>query len=280
MLIVCPACASEYQIEIDRVGQTGRSVRCAACRETWFISPDDVAAAQAAETKVDQDFLDNLFEMSGAGTSDADLGPDADAAQVVDQPMPYAAGPTPSAPVSRRRRFPIVAPTLGLGLALFAILPLSLLGRATVVRAMPQSSGLYARIGLPVNLRGIELRDVVASQSPAEGDRAAELTVEGDLIGVARDAVAMADLAIEIRDAHDQTIYRWTAPAPRPVLAQAETARFHVSLSAPPIQGRSVQVRFADAKASDALAAGAPSASEAPAVRTPQDAAHGRGSAH
>ncbi|MFD0934158.1 zinc-ribbon domain-containing protein, partial [Methylobacterium trifolii] len=49
MLIVCPTCASEYRIDAERVGMEGRSVRCAACRETWFITPADVLAARAAE---------------------------------------------------------------------------------------------------------------------------------------------------------------------------------------------------------------------------------------
>ncbi|MBK3424196.1 zinc-ribbon domain-containing protein, partial [Methylobacterium ajmalii] len=43
MLIVCPACASEYTLDADKIGPAGRTVRCAACREPWFV------AAPAAE---------------------------------------------------------------------------------------------------------------------------------------------------------------------------------------------------------------------------------------
>ncbi|WP_207919248.1 MJ0042-type zinc finger domain-containing protein, partial [Methylobacterium segetis] len=53
MLIVCPACASEYRIEADRVGMEGRSVRCAACREAWFVSPADVLAGRSAELEAE-----------------------------------------------------------------------------------------------------------------------------------------------------------------------------------------------------------------------------------
>ena len=49
MLIACPSCASEYRIDASKVGMEGRSVRCAACRETWFISPADVLAGHEAE---------------------------------------------------------------------------------------------------------------------------------------------------------------------------------------------------------------------------------------
>lgn len=38
MLIVCPACATSYMIDAASVGATGRMVRCARCKETWFAS--------------------------------------------------------------------------------------------------------------------------------------------------------------------------------------------------------------------------------------------------
>ncbi|WP_203236367.1 zinc-ribbon domain-containing protein, partial [Methylobacterium crusticola] len=38
MLIVCPSCASEYTLDPDRIGPEGRKVRCAACREPWFVA--------------------------------------------------------------------------------------------------------------------------------------------------------------------------------------------------------------------------------------------------
>jgi predicted Zn finger-like uncharacterized protein len=39
MRIVCPSCASPYDIADERVG-SGRSVRCARCRTVWFAAPD------------------------------------------------------------------------------------------------------------------------------------------------------------------------------------------------------------------------------------------------
>ena len=47
MLIVCPHCATSYMIEPASVGPAGRMVRCARCKETWFVGPapaSDVSA--------------------------------------------------------------------------------------------------------------------------------------------------------------------------------------------------------------------------------------------
>jgi predicted Zn finger-like uncharacterized protein len=48
MLIICPSCATSYMIDPTSVGSTGRTVRCARCKATWFAGPTngspDVAA--------------------------------------------------------------------------------------------------------------------------------------------------------------------------------------------------------------------------------------------
>jgi predicted Zn finger-like uncharacterized protein len=54
MLIVCPSCATSYQIDPGSVGAMGRMVRCARCRATWFASPP------AAGTPVDA-FVDGVI---------------------------------------------------------------------------------------------------------------------------------------------------------------------------------------------------------------------------
>ena len=42
MLIVCPTCATTYQIQLATLGAAGRSVRCTKCKNTWFATPDSV----------------------------------------------------------------------------------------------------------------------------------------------------------------------------------------------------------------------------------------------
>lgn len=268
MLIACPACASEYEIEAGLVGNEGRSVRCAACSETWFVGPD--ASAQEPDAAVE--------EIDPWDAADFDNDPASQiepAAPVIDQPMPPPWRAKPLQSIGKPSAS-LVSPAIAAGLVVFVILPLVMLGRATVVRAMPRSASLFAAIGLPVNLRGVDLRDVVAFRNPAEGAAPAQLVVEGDLVGVARERVAVSPIEVEVRDAHDQPLYRWTVAPPRAGLEPTETARFRASLSAPPPQGSRVQVRFADAAASQS---GAPDA-VSPAKAAPESHAPAAGASH
>ena len=233
MLIVCPACASEYRIDAERVGTGGRSVRCAACRETWFISADEVVAA--------------MFDEMAGDEEPAAAPPPPEPPPPAEEPAPRPASARPVKRGKPKRPARRLSPALAACLVLAAALPLALLGRVTVVRAMPQTAGLFARIGLPVNLRGIDLADVDAFQVAADGSNPARLVVEGDLVAVARERVAVPPIEVEVRDAEGQPLYRWSVPGPRAALEPGDRARFKASLSAPPEKGRRIEVRFSDA---------------------------------
>ena len=51
MLIVCPSCATSYDVELASLGPFGRQVRCSRCRAVWHASPAHadrlLAAAEA-----------------------------------------------------------------------------------------------------------------------------------------------------------------------------------------------------------------------------------------
>lgn len=83
MLIVCPSCATSYQIDPGSVGATGRMVRCARCRATWFANPP------AAGTPVDA-FVDGVI-----AEAEAEQAPPAGPAQTPEPTLPAAANIAP-----------------------------------------------------------------------------------------------------------------------------------------------------------------------------------------
>jgi predicted Zn finger-like uncharacterized protein len=53
MLIVCPTCATSYMIDPASVGPSGRAVRCARCKATWFATPTKPAGPPSVSAFVD-----------------------------------------------------------------------------------------------------------------------------------------------------------------------------------------------------------------------------------
>ena len=77
MLIVCPSCATSYMIDPASVGPTGRMVRCARCRTTWFAGTPKPASDVSA-------FVDSVIAEAEA---ESDRRPEA-AAEPADSASP------------------------------------------------------------------------------------------------------------------------------------------------------------------------------------------------
>jgi predicted Zn finger-like uncharacterized protein len=255
MLIVCPSCASEYIIDPAQIGTEGRTVRCAACRETFFVAGEpEITDEELAETEDYNAFL---------------------ATQAWPEPEPEISVEATSgrshegetAPSARRRM-----PSLGLGRLMTGLraLPrggviaasLALLaggivvGREPIVRAAPATARLYAAVKLPVNPTGLEFRGV-RSELVVNGAEKL-LVVEGEIVNVARRETGVPIIELSVRGAERLPLYSWTNDAPRKTLAAAESVRFKTRLASPPSEGREVVVRFAQAPASSAVSARAP----------------------
>jgi predicted Zn finger-like uncharacterized protein len=237
MLIVCPSCASEYTIDPAHVRPDGRTVRCAACRETFFVEPQP-------EEGLSPDEWSRLLDEAGVPPAAGALSVDASTAREAPKPAPKA----PKAPrpglaarlVAPLRRIPAA---LLLLVAIVGTVAVALDQRAAMVRLWPETARLYAAIGLPVNLRGLEFR-AVASQVTGTGGEAV-LTVEGEIVNPSARVVDVPQILVALLAPDGQALYTWTSEPPRKTLNGGETTRFRARLAAPPLEGRDVLVRFA-----------------------------------
>lgn len=115
MLIVCPTCATSYMIDPASVGPTGRAVRCARCKSTWFATPsapagppsvsafvNGVIAEAEAEAKAPNKAqnnpapaFDETFNAGRGGNADSGF-PDAKPSAFGAEPPPDFAAQAPS----------------------------------------------------------------------------------------------------------------------------------------------------------------------------------------
>jgi predicted Zn finger-like uncharacterized protein len=95
MLIVCPSCATSYDVDVASLMPNGRQVRCTRCRTVWHAAPshaDKLVAAAAAIAPVRE-----TAELATAATgSSAAESPGAEAQpgedDVIEVPADFAAG--------------------------------------------------------------------------------------------------------------------------------------------------------------------------------------------
>lgn len=158
------------------------------------------------------------------------------------------AGPAPKAKPKKRRGSAggeSNSTVVGVAAALVFFLSVgALFGREQVVRLFPDFAGLYAAVGLPVNLRGLAFGDV---QTSRELDGATPvLVVEGTITNVTTGVRPVPSLRFSLLSALDREVYAWTMEAPKDRIGAGETIRFKSRLPAPPDAAVDAQVRFVD----------------------------------
>ena len=305
MLIVCPNCATSYDVDVASLRPNGRKVRCVRCKEVWQAQPsqpshaDKLMAAVEALAPVRR-AVEAISAESMAETTAADAG--ADAAMAADPPhiqtsaeawfdgpedgpssgkdpfvgvdspplvpsdldgenLPAAgAEPNRAEPAKQvedietlaAQRFPegrlldwLRWPLSAMQSVILALLLLDAIvigWRSDFVRLMPQTASFYARLGLPVNLRGLEFENLSTATEQHEG--VPILVVEGDIVNETRKIADVPRLRFAVRNAARQEIYSWTAVLPRTLLPPGDAIPFRTRLASPPPDVHDVLVRF------------------------------------
>ncbi|MGE3245295.1 MAG: hypothetical protein AB7F96_20635 [Beijerinckiaceae bacterium] len=125
----------------------------------------------------------------------------------------------------------IVAPGLLLG------------ARYKIVEAAPATARAYAAIGLPVNLDGLDLRNI--SSELNEEDSAKFLIVRGEIVNLRDKPGVLPNLQLALRGSGGQQLYSWQAPSPQKRIGKHASIRFMARLDSPPEGAQDVSVRFA-----------------------------------
>jgi hypothetical protein len=141
----------------------------------------------------------------------------------------------------RRRRWSV--PGLPTAILVLVAINAALVGwRHDVVRMLPQTAALYAKLGIPVNLRGLTFENIKMSKETLDG--VPVLVVEGSIVNVAGKAVEVPRVRLAVRNESKNEIYTWTTLPSRGVLGPNEVLPFRSRLASPPVEARDVLVRF------------------------------------
>ncbi|WP_092496502.1 DUF3426 domain-containing protein [Faunimonas pinastri] len=147
-------------------------------------------------------------------------------------------------PEPPRRGASVVAPLAGcLALAFIA----AFVGfRGHVVRAVPSLAGLYAAAGMPVNLDGLDLRDVTSERSPGSGTDSGGLSLKASIVNPTRQSRDVPIMEIAVRDGAGKILGRTLAKPPVEKLGPGQSMPVVFRLAGAPDKASSVLVRFAE----------------------------------
>lgn len=262
MQITCPSCGATYRVRAESLG-AGRQVRCARCRTEWRALATDAAPTGTAREEGASALPSPILGLDDAGELEAveRIEPERDAALRSGRGAPEGRAPrrlmftraaktSPPSPVpepaparpSPRTAGARLRPAAAFVAAGIAVCGLLVGERTAMVRFAPSLASFYAAIGLPVNVRGLAIRDVRSIEEISDGSPL--LLVTGEVENVSGAELDVPRLRLAVTASGDREIYSWTTIAARPRLGPGETAAFRARLASPPAEGQAIKVRF------------------------------------
>ncbi|MDK9697639.1 MAG: zinc-ribbon domain-containing protein [Siculibacillus sp.] len=267
----CTRCGEEWRVFL--------AAEADADEPPPFLAPPPVdRPAPVADSRADEDPFAALGEVERDPFDDVAVDRPAVEAPVGAVPAPVEtaddATPSPSvrAPLPPGRRIHIrtrrhlprigkeavskftarLAPAFGPMVFLVACLTLGgvFAFRQVVVGAAPDLAGLYAALGAPVNLRGLDFGRIETLREIDNGQPV--LVVEGSIANVSAQMREVPALRFALRGGDTQELYAWSIDPKSTTIESGDTIRFRTRLAAPPDQATEVQVRFVERRSQHA----------------------------
>jgi hypothetical protein len=278
MLTVCPNCTTSSGVEIaiqQSLSGWMRQARCRYCQLTWqaelssadklllvadALAPRPEAIAGAPQVAISAPRAS--LQLGGGSTLGLDdfeptkairmpprLLPSMRVEPSTDAEVAVERADYPSAAIARwASRYKSWRPPLSyLHIVIFALAlaDAAIIGaRDAVVRAMPQTAAFYARLGLPVNVRGLWFDGVAATTEWRDGTPV--LVVNGRISNHTSKAEEVPRLHLFARNSEHEQVYAWATPPARQALAPGERMTFRSEVALPPLDTREIMVRFVD----------------------------------
>lgn len=209
MILTCPECETQYFAEDSTIGESGRTVKCAACGHSWFVGPE------------------------GAGAGSTALG----------------AHEAYRLKVRERRRRKSRAAALSAWTATVAAFLVILTGlvlfRGEVVNRWPESASTYAALGMPVNRFGLEF---VESEAERFFDGTTPiLEVRGAVENVAGRTVSAPMVRVILLDDQGAQVAEAFAPISPSSIPEQASAVFAARVENPPFESFELELQLVPA---------------------------------
>ena len=236
MILNCPACKTRYLVPDTAVGATGRQVRCAACKHSWFQDPPELVLAVNAELPLATPVVypevgPPPIQPPAWREPDPVAEPDYDA---------FAHAPPFKPRTNPTRRWTIAA--VGAAVLLIAGAgAIQFFGTPTIA----------AKLGIPIGQFEVPLLLEVPlkpeRQTLQNGNEM--IAVVGKIINPTDTSQRVPDILAELRDAQGRVVYSWTISPPKRTISPRATTEFNSAEVNIPRGARALNLSFSGAEA-------------------------------
>lgn len=234
MILTCPSCSTRYYADDGLIGPNGRSVRCAACGNTWFaeaqlVLESGVGGNPAARPALTRDQVERMRRGSAANAP-----PSSAAARFRQQ----------QAERMRKERLRATVLTWGATGAAIAATGAGVVAiRQDVAELWPNSASAFSALGLDVNVYGLEIMDLQVSR---DFDGATPIVVvSGEVRNIGGEDKETPPLRLTLRDEHANPVFEIVQAMSVTSIPAGGAVPFSIRLENPPLNAVDLEASFA-----------------------------------
>ncbi|MEM5515761.1 MJ0042-type zinc finger domain-containing protein [Henriciella sp. AS95] len=209
MILTCPECDTQYFADDSTIGESGRTVKCAACDHSWFVGPE--------------------------GEVKGEKGPIAGAHEAYREKV--------RARRLRQSRSVALMSWLIVGCLFGAAIAGSVIFRDRVVDAWPQSASTFKAIGFEVNRFGLEFEETQAERYFDGTTPILEIT--GDVKNASKHEREAPSVRVILLDESGEMIGESFAPVTPSRIPPGALGKFTTRVENPPFEAFELELQFA-----------------------------------